>query len=216
MKSQHVLPLRPPSFALLVKYLKNHIEECEVIEIDLDSMRVKGDLRVIQDYFKKPMIAKSQDLDMLRKGVKAGMTYADVPHNMEMDLEFITLVKNKECQLIRSYHNFEETPSTDELNKIIAQMEGQRLKPQNPELIKIATQVHSAEDAERLLQLLENPKTKERLIICGMGENEAAKNMRIQAPQKGSVFYYAPLDPKLATAAGQLTKAELDAAFKRL
>ena len=166
-------------------------------------MRVKGDLAVIQKYFKKPMIAKSDFLEMLKRGAKAGLTFVDVPHNLSTDLEFETLVKNKGTQVIRSYHNHLKTPSYDELLDILEGMVAQKAH-----LFKIATHLESAEDANTLLRILDATHLKERLIITGMGEH--AREVRIKAPLKGSVFYYAPLDQQFASAPGQLTRAELE------
>ncbi len=101
MISLRVLPIKTESFALLVKRLKRQLNDADIFEIDLDFMRVKGDLAVIQRYFGKPMIAKSHTLDLLRRGVKAGMTYAEMPWDLETDLEFETLANNKGTKLIR-------------------------------------------------------------------------------------------------------------------
>jgi len=203
MNSKHVLPIQPESFALLVAYLKKHINEADIFEIWLDEMKVKGDLAVIQKYFKKPMIAKSGSLDMLKRGVKAGLSFVDVPHNLVTDMEFETLVKNKGTQVIRSYHNHLKTPPYDELLDILEEMIAKKAH-----LFKIATHLESSEDAEILLRLLDGMHLKEKLIVTGMGKH--AREVRIRAPLKGSVFYYAPLDQQFATAPGQLTRAELE------
>lgn len=203
MNSQHVLPIQLESFALLVAYLKNHINEADVFEIWLDEMKVKGDLAVIQKYFKKPMIAKSNSLEMLKQGIKAGLTFVDVPYDMDTDAAFETLVKNKGTQVIRSYHNHLKTPSYDELLAILETMIAKKAH-----LFKIATYLERPEDAATLLRLMDETHLKEKLIITGMGKH--AREIRIMAPLKGSVFYYAPLDPQFATAPGQMTREELE------
>lgn len=96
-----VLTIKTESFALLVRRLKRQINEADVFEIDLDHMRVKGDLAVIQKYFEKPMIAQSTSLDLLKRGIKSGMHYAKCPWSLETDLEFQTMLKNKGAKLIR-------------------------------------------------------------------------------------------------------------------
>jgi hypothetical protein len=90
-----VLKMQPESFALLVKRLKVEVKNYDTFEIDLDTMKVKGDLAVIQKYFKKPFIAKSQSLDLLKRTAKAGFVYIIVPDGMETDLDFKTITKNK-------------------------------------------------------------------------------------------------------------------------
>jgi hypothetical protein len=97
-----VLKIEPPSFALLVKQLKRIIGDADVFDINLDSMIVKGDLGVIYKYFGKPLIARSNSLELLRNAAKAGWPYILLPKDMTTDLEFTTLVKNKGCTVISS------------------------------------------------------------------------------------------------------------------
>lgn len=203
MKSKHILPLKAESFVLLVNQLRLYFDQADLFEINLDLMKVKGDLAVIQDRYKKPLIAKSNSLDLLRRGVTAGMYFVDLPHDLEENLEFKNLLKNKKPKVIRSYHNFEKTPSREELIKTI-----EALNSKTADYIKVATQIIDDEDSDALLSLLEIPSFKGRLIITGMGEK--SRRVRIEAPLKGSVFYYAPLNEKFKTAKGQLSKAELE------
>ncbi len=205
MNSKHVLPIKAESFALLVKQLRLFYDKADMFEIWLDVMKVKGDLAVIQNHFHKPLIAKSDSLDLLRRAATAGMQYIDIPHDLEETLEFKNLLNNKKNKVIRSYHNFEITPPKEELIEIIKAMK-------KADLIKIATKVNSESDNDTLLSLLEIPEFKDSLIITGMGE--LARRVRIEAPLKGSVFFFAPLDARYATAEGQLTISELEKEWK--
>lgn len=187
--------------------MKEHVDRADVFEIWLDHMKVKGDLAIIQKYFKKPIIGKSEDLDMLKRAIKAGLTYVDVPHNMELDLEFSSLKKNKGSKVIRSYHNYEMTPGYEMLIDILEDM-----RSRDADYLKVATHINKPDDEERLMQLLKEPHYQNRLIVTGMGDN--SRRLRIEAPLKGSVFYYAPINSTLATAPGQLTRAELEKEWK--
>jgi 3-dehydroquinate dehydratase type I len=209
VNSQHVLPIQPESFVYLVKLIKEHYDEADVFEVWLDKMRVKGDLAVIQKHFDKPIIGKSEKLDMLKRAAKAGLTYVDVPHDLKTDLEFKTLAKNKETKVIRSYHNFEMTPPYDVLTDVLDKM-----KEDGADFLKIATHINNDEDEEKLFSLLKEPHFHGRLIITGMGDK--SRNLRIKAPIKGSVFYYAPVNVTLATAPGQLSRAELEQEWKMI
>ena len=201
--SQHVLALQEESFAMLVKQLKAHLAEADIFEIWLDAMRVKGDLAVIQKFFKKPMMAKSESLDMLKRAAKARMHYVDVPHDLKTDAEFDSLVKNKGVKVVRSFHDFEGTPSLPELTGILDEMDAS-----GAHILKIATQVTGPQDAATLMQLLELPKYKGRLVVTGMGG--LARDVRIHAPLQGSLFYYAPVDGIAPSASGQISKDELE------
>lgn len=200
MKSKHVLPIQVESFALLVKRLREVKGKADVFEIWLDPMRVKGDLAVIRTHFNVPIMGKTESLDMAKRAIKSGLDYVDIPTGLWADEEMGTLLKNKPAKIIRSYHNFEMTPSEDELNKICAQMQEEKA-----DFYKIATWIQTPEDEDRLLELL---KTHENLTVTGMGPH--ARRIRIEAPLQGSTFYYAPLNAETASASGQLTRAELE------
>jgi hypothetical protein len=87
--------LNPPSFVLLVRQMRALKDEADIFEINIDTMRVKGDLAVIRKHFGKPMIARSQSQDTLRRAVKSGFDYIRLPEGMELDLEMRNLMKNK-------------------------------------------------------------------------------------------------------------------------
>ncbi len=102
MNDKKILQLRPQTFALLVRQLRHFYNEADIFEIDLDGMRVKGDLRVIQNSFDKPLIGRTSSLDMAKRAAKATLTYVRIPHDLELDDEFKTLVKNKGTILLYS------------------------------------------------------------------------------------------------------------------
>ncbi len=208
MKSKHVLPLQVESFALLVKRLKAVKNKADIFEIWLDQMRVKGDLTVIHIYFQVQIIGKTENLEMAKRAVKAGLDYVDIPVGLEVDEEFGTLLRNKPTKVIRSFHDFDGTPSVEELNKICAQMQEEKA-----DFYKIATWIREPADSERLLALLARPDLHDRLIVTGMGP--LARDIRIQAPLKGSVMYFAPLTLETASAPGQLTQTELEAEWAK-
>lgn len=100
MKSQKILELHPETFGLLIKQLRYFHDEADCFEIDLDHMRVKGDLRVIQDSFDKPLIGRTSTLDMAKRAAKAKLPYVKIPKTLKLDDEFKTLVKNKGTSLL--------------------------------------------------------------------------------------------------------------------
>ena len=100
MNDKKILQLNPESFVLLVRQLRHFHDEADLFEIDLDNMRVKGDLRVIQMSFDKPLIGRTSTLDMAKRAAKAGLPYVRIPKDLELDDEFKTLVKNKGTELL--------------------------------------------------------------------------------------------------------------------
>lgn len=101
-----IIPVRVPSFALLVKFLKLNLDKADAFEVNLDAMRVKGDLAVIQAYFKKPLIARSESMDLLKRAAKSNWPYVILPEGMQPDLEFRNLLKNKGTRVLHSLEDF--------------------------------------------------------------------------------------------------------------
>lgn len=100
MDSQRILQLNPESFVLLVKQLRHFHDDADMFEVDLDHMRVKGDLRVIQNSFDKPIIGRTSTLDMAKRAAKATLPFVRIPKDLVLDDEFTTLVKNKGTTLL--------------------------------------------------------------------------------------------------------------------
>lgn len=96
----NIVQITAPSFAILVKRLRILKGSADAFEVDLDAMRVKGDLAVIYKHFGVPLIARSQNLELLRSAAKAGWPYVRIPEGMELDDAFRTLVKNKEVTIL--------------------------------------------------------------------------------------------------------------------
>ena len=109
------------------------------------------------------------------------MDYVDVPVELQTDAEFETLVKNKGALVVRSYHNFEETPSNGELLELFKTMESQK-----PIILKSQTWIKTEADSDRLLELLQHPHYKGKTHYYRYGP--LSRRLRIQAPLQGSLF----------------------------
>ncbi len=99
MKEKRVLFLQPETFALLVRQLRKLRNEADLFEIDLDHMKVKGDLRAIKDSFDKQLIGKTASLDMAKRAAKAGLPYLRIPKDLPQDEDFKTLIKIKKTEI---------------------------------------------------------------------------------------------------------------------
>lgn len=181
--SQRVLPLKAKTFAFLFKELQDKAETADIFELHLDDMTIKGDLAVIRNRFQKPMIVRASDLDWLKRGVKAGMPYAELPHDLMVDLEFVTLTKNKGAKLIRAYREDYETPPYGLMLDAL-----ERMAQLEHDYLKIHTRVDDHDDMERLLRLLEEPDYEGRLILGGHGE--LARRLQLEAKHRGALFHY--------------------------
>lgn len=116
----------------------------------------------------------------------------------------------KDLQLITSYHNYEETPDTLQLEAIIDTMRAYR-----PAVYKLSTLCRTEGDAVRLLQILIKLKSEGvRAIVSGMGEHGTVT--RVFGPLWGGEMVFTPLANNEASAPGQLTKAQLETIYKEI
>ena len=188
--------------------------EVEMAEIRLDRCKLTDEQ--IEDLFANsdtPLVAtcriKEAGLSTaehrLKTAIEAGARLAD----LEVDAPAQTsrfiqkLCRKTGTELIRSYHNFIETPSDEVLNMALA-----RCFRYGADIVKIATVCRNREDAARIESLysvvLEGMQTLEgRLVAFGMGEE--GKSTRLECLKRGAPFTYAALSSDDITAPGQWT-----------
>ena len=187
--------------------------EVEMAEIRLDLCRL--DDASTEDLFAnsdKPLIAtcrisnvgQKEALRRLRTAICAGARFADleVDAPVQMSKELQRLCSECGTELIRSYHNFDCTPSGEELQKTLA-----RCFRYGAAIAKIAVKCNTPEDCARVLSLysvvLEDVASMEgRLIAFGMGEE--ASFTRLECLRRSSPFSYACLEGE-PLSEGQMT-----------
>lgn len=101
--------------------------------------------------------------------------------------------------VIVSYHNFECTPGTDELEAIINDA-----KNVGADLVKVSTMATSSNDVKRLASLLLNTEDDSKLIVIAMGATGTVS--RVFFPALGSRLTYSFFGA--STAPGQLDYPE--------
>ena len=149
----------------------------------------------------------------LKLAIEAGARFADL--EIEAPVQLSKLIQ-KLClrngtELIRSYHNMEETPSDEVLQMALA-----RCFRYGADIAKITSLCRTEEDAERIQSLysviLEDVESMQgRLIAFGMGE--IASQSRISCLKRGAPFTYASVEEGCETAPGQIP---LEKMFARL
>jgi 3-dehydroquinate dehydratase-1 len=140
---------------------------------------------------------------LLLYAVESGAAYVDVEVEASdtFKTEIMNVAREKGCQVIISYHDFEKTPERAELEHIVTWC-----SESTPDIIKIACMVNSERDNARLLGLLD---TEKRMLVIGMGEK--GKITRVIAPLLGSFCTFAAYVSGKATALGQFSKDEMEA-----
>lgn len=143
-----------------------------------------------------------QSLEMLVLAAKNGADYVDI--EIERDAADIAVLKdvcknNPHCKLIISYHNFDETPDLDTLDKVISKADSL-----GADCVKIACKSNSEYDNAKLLSLYVRD---ENIVAFGMGKIGAIT--RVASVKCGAPFTYVAPDDGSCTAPGQLSLSKI-------
>ena len=164
--------------------------------------------------FRKQNLEKSEiDKDLREKIIKL-LENSDNLMDLDINdgswgLDYIKQ-NNLQNKTIASFHNYEETPAADELEKLVSDMEVYK-----PEIYKISTFCKTPEDALKLLNVLFELKNKQKkFIVLGMGDE--GKVVRIYGALWGNELNFAPIDENEKSAPGQFTRNELEKILKEL
>lgn len=132
-----------------------------------------------------------------KKAISVNYEYIDLDLNNDFEIikKVYPILENSSTKLIISFHDFSSTPPLVELKGII-----NKIKDQNPNIIKIVTTTQTKED----LLVLEQIQKRNKDIICfGMGI--LATESRIKCLINGAPFIYVAQNKGKSTAPGQLT-----------
>jgi 3-dehydroquinate dehydratase type I len=206
-------------------------EQCRLVLNDIEMAEIRLDLlnfspaQVKEIFSKHPQLiatyrpgrinmSEEERKELLISAVNAGAAYVDV--EIETETAFKEAVKQacwkKGCKLIISYHNFEKTPSKDELETIIEQC-----FKDDADIAKVACQVNGEADAARILSLYDYDRescSEKKIVVLGMGEK--GKIIRLVAPLLGAPFTFAALSAGKETAPGQLDRQTLQDILDRI
>ncbi|MEX0987293.1 MAG: type I 3-dehydroquinate dehydratase [Bacteroidales bacterium] len=144
---------------------------------------------------------EQQRIAVLKRAIELGAVYVDieVESKAETIREIAAYAREKQTHVIISYHNFDSTPTLEELKSILTSCYSA-----GGDVAKIACKVNSKNDSARLLSLYAEPGRK---IVIGMGD--AGKITRLAALELGAEFTFAAVSEAAATAPGQQTYSEL-------
>lgn len=184
---------------------KSLLEDLEMAEIRLDMCNF--DSEQIEEVFSMPVklvathrptnLPDSERLELLKLAIKFGADYVDIEIESKPSYrkELIEYARQHGCLVILSYHNFEETPPVEELNRMMEEM-----YIYGADVAKIATMVNHPTDNAKLLSLYQRDG---RIIAIGMGDK--GKITRVVGPLLDAEFTFAALNEGKSTAPGQLT-----------
>jgi len=191
----------------LVDFLELRIDYLKKIEFtDLEKLKMAtlSEKNIIVTCRKKEEGGKFKKDEKRRLAIinyllKLDFSYVDIE---ESSYEENLKPKKSKSKIILSYHNFKETPSEWDLQKIVFSM-----KNKHPQVIKIATLVRKDDDKIKLFRLMVSKDFKEKRVIIGMGDK--GKITRFLGPILGNFYTYVVLDNEKNIAPGQVKLSEI-------
>jgi 3-dehydroquinate dehydratase type I len=180
------------------------ISKTEFAEIRIDQLNLSDEQFSSLFAMKKKTIAtcrpgkdNDQRLALLKLAIESGAGYVDIEYESDDTFrkELLNYAHSHNTIAIISYHNFDSTPGSKELNAIIEQSFNW-----GADRVKITTTAQSQADCARVMALYENHKN---IIAFCMGKTGSIT--RVAAPLLGADFTYASINKALATAPGQIT-----------
>ena len=149
----------------------------------------------------------------LRTAILAGAKYVDVELEAPapMGKRLRRAARESGSTLIRSYHNFDETPDAETLAEMVT-----KCRIFGSDVIKVATMAHSPEDVARVMDLYgmtyPDGRTQEEGTLVAFCMGEAGKESRLECLRRGAPFTYVSLGEGDGTAPGQWTLASMNEA----
>lgn len=155
---------------------------------------------------------ESSRINYLLTALSFGAQYIDLEMSTDVGwrYEVSKACKGDSSKLIVSYHNFNTTPSRDELIDIC-----RNEYAAGADIAKIATMPQGFEDITRILSVVEHFKGQNKDVI-GIAMGKFGKISRVLTGQLGSFLTYASLEKGKESAEGQLTIAEMKQVLKIL
>lgn len=193
------------------------LAKADLVELRLDflsDLEPKEDLQILLKACPVPSIVtcrpsweggnfsgqESARLEILKQAIQLGAPYVDIELKAVEEFHREVQVDTSSTKLIVSYHDFERTPSSEELASLM-----DKLNAAGGDISKLATQVNEISDCKRLLKLLEQSKGPS--IVLGMGGRGLMT--RILAPKFGGFLTFGALKSGQESAPGQPTIDEL-------
>lgn len=202
----------------VVRAAQDHGHDADLIEIRLDLLTVP-EVTPFIEALTKPLLftnrpgweggawqgAEEDRVALLLDAVRAGAAYVDIELKAPKKsfARLVELTGSCDTAAIVSWHNFKETPGTEQLLAVLDEM-----AESGADIGKIVTTAHDYTDTLRVLALQLRAKELGFPLACfAMGS--AGQISRAATLSLGGVLTYGATDRASCTAPGQLTVAEL-------
>jgi len=190
-----------------VEMAEIRLDLCPLDEVEREELFSTTDKPLIATCRIGKGISAQEAEQRLLEAIEDGATYVDLELEapVQMSRNITRTCRENGISLIRSYHNFVRTPSTEELEDIC-----EKAARYGANLIKVATLATSENDWEQIKPIYDELVEGSFVGFC-MGE--AGKQSRIECLSLGAPFSYASLDGEEATAPGQWSLEQMDKAL---
>ncbi len=214
-----IVPLRPVSVADFERQILDAEDAADLIEIWLDKIKALDESKIqkVLAAVQKPTIVNlktkkegglsrlgdKKRVELLKTAAAAGATFVDLALDTPIALVRDFQKNSGKTKLILSFHDFAKMPKIEQLRKL-----AEKAAKMKADVIKLVGAAKTFDDCSPIFQISwELAKRKKQFLTIAMGE--PGEPTRVITPLIGGLGMFAPLDKKHATAAGQLTVAEL-------
>ena len=173
------------------------LDRCPLSLEDIETLFAKTDIPLVATCRIAESGGEAQTEQRLEAAMKAGAKYVDLEVEASAALADKIGALAEECgtDYIRSFHDFQGTPSADELKDIV-----EKCFDGGADVAKIVTTAAGKADCSRVMALYENAAPGSLLAFC-MGE--AGRSTRLDCLAKGAPYTYCALTEEEAAAPGQ-------------
>ncbi|MEM2972261.1 MAG: type I 3-dehydroquinate dehydratase [Candidatus Bathyarchaeia archaeon] len=152
---------------------------------------------------------ENERVKMLLEAADMGFSLVDIEITTPNIEAIMKNLKKTNAKTILSFHNFSETPSLEELRKIVASQIGM-----GAGICKLVTMAKSLNDNLTFLSLAAETSRKKPIICFAMGKLGILS--RIFSPMFGGYLTYASLESGMETAPGQISIERLKEIYRLL
>ena len=205
----------------LIKKAEN--QHADFIEVRLDYLKKHNQLADIPHCSNTPLIATNKSTKcqgkflgseterkkILLNAARNGFEYVDIEISTPKLKDITSNLREMHAKPIVSFHDFNETPSSLRLNKIL-----KKEIASGADVCKIVTTARFVEDNLTVLNFMSKASKNARIVCFAMGE--LSKPSRLLSPVFGAFFTIASLESGRKTARGQLTIQEMRSAYEAL
>jgi len=198
-------------------------QHADFIEVRLDSLKKHKELADIAHCSNTPLIATNRSPEcqgkflgsenerkkILHDAARNGFEYVDVELSTSGLEEIVGNLHGMGIKAIVSFHDFNETPSSSQLNDVL-----RREIKSEADVCKIVTTARFMEDNLTVLDFVSKASKSARIVCFSMGE--LGKPSRLLSPVFGAFFTIASLESGRKTASGQLTIQEMRTVYEAL